>query len=61
MVVNNAVYYLVCSNLGVEIFSKEREHQREKGCLEIEHWGFSVQFVLGYQENSSYTLHLRFS
>ena len=32
MVVNNAFYYLLCSNLGVEIFSKEREHQK-KGAL----------------------------
>ena len=33
----------------------------EKGCVEIEDCGTSVHFVLGFQENSIYTLHLRFS
>ena len=32
-----------------------------KGCVEIENWGTSKHFVLGFQENSIYTLHLRFS
>ena len=27
-----------------------------KGCVEIEHWGFFVHFVLGFEENSIYTL-----
>ena len=26
--------------------------------IEIEDWGFSVHFELGFQENSIYTLHL---
>ena len=32
----------------------------EKGCIEKEDWGFS-HFVLGFQGNSTYTLHLCFS
>ena len=45
--------------MGLDIF--EDEGTSEKGCIEIEHWGFSVHFVLGFQENSIYTWHLRFS
>ena len=30
----------------------EREETSEKGCVEIKDWGTSVQFVLGFQENS---------
>ena len=33
----------VSSNLGVKIFLKKRKHQ---------HWGTSVHFVLGFQQNS---------
>ena len=52
--VNNNVDHFVGSNLGVEIFLKEREHQK-KGALKqkIEaslytlHWGFKeIQFTL---------------
>ena len=32
----------------------------ENGCFEIEDWGFSVQFVLGLQENSVYTWHFNY-
>ena len=27
-------------------------------CVEIEGWGFSIHCVLGFQENSTYALHL---
>ena len=40
---------------GLDIF--ENEGTSEKECAEIEDWGFSVYFVLGFQENSIYTLH----
>ena len=30
----------------------------ERGCVEIEDWGFSALFGLGFQENSIYTVHL---
>ena len=30
----------------------------EKGLVKIEDWVFSVHFVLGFQENSIYSLHL---
>ena len=33
----------------------------EKGCAKIEHWGFFVYIVLGFEENSIYTLHVCFS
>ena len=42
---------------GWDIF--EKKGASEKGCVEIED-GFSVHFVLGFQEKSIYTLHLRF-
>ena len=32
----------------------------EKGCVEIENWGF-VHFVLGFEESSIYTLDLCFT
>ena len=35
----------------------EKEGTIEKACVEIEYWGFSVHFGLGFQENSIYTLH----
>ena len=38
----------------------EKEETSEKGCVEIEDWGFSVHFVLGFQDSSIYTLHLCF-
>ena len=38
----------------------EKEETSEKGCVEIERWDFSVHFVLGFRENSIYTLHLCF-
>ena len=34
----------------------ENEGTSKKGCVEIEDWGFSVHFLLGFQENSIYTL-----
>ena len=37
---------------GWDIF--EKEGRSEKGCVEIEDWGFSLQFVLEFQENSIY-------
>ena len=36
--------------MGLDIF--ENEGTSEKGCVEIEDWGFSVHFGLGFQENS---------
>ena len=57
--VNKTVYQFVSSSLGVEIFKKEGKS--EKGCVEIEDWGFSMHFVLGFQGNSIHTLHLCFS
>ena len=45
--------------MGLDIF--ENEGASEKGHDEIEEWGFSVHFGLGFQENSIYTLHLCFS
>ena len=45
--------------MGLDIF--ENEGTSEKGCIEIEDWGFSVHFGLGFQENPIYTLHLCFS
>ena len=43
------------SNLAVDIFLK-KDGTTEKGCcFKIEDWGFSVHFVLGFQENSIYT------
>ena len=56
---NNTFYEFVGSNLEIEIFFKKREHQ--KRCIEIEDWGFSVHFVLEFQENSIYTLHFFFN
>ena len=34
---------------GCDIF--EKVWTSEKGCIEIDDWGFSVHFVLGFQEN----------
>ena len=45
--------------MGLDIFENERTSEKEY--VEIEDWGFSVHFVLGFQENSIYTLHLCFS
>ena len=45
--------------MGLDIF--ENEGTSEKGCAEIEEWGFSVHFGLGLPENSIYTLPLCFS
>ena len=33
----------------------EKVETSEKGCFEIEDWGFSVHVVLGFKENSIYT------
>ena len=41
--------------MGLNIF--ENEGTSEKGCIEIEDWGFSVHFGLGFEENSVYTWH----
>ena len=45
--------------MGSDIF--ENKGTSEKGCFQIKDWGFSVKFVLGFQENSIHTLHLCFS
>ena len=42
--------------VGLDIF----ERASENACVEIEDWGFSVHFLLGFEENSIYTLHLCF-
>ena len=39
----------------------ENEGTLERDCIEMEDWGISVHFVLAFQENSIYTLHLCFS
>ena len=46
--VNNTVYQFVgCEPGGWDIF--EKEGTSEKGCVEIEDWGFSsLHFVLGF-------------
>ena len=44
--------------MGLDIF--QNEGTSEKGCAEIEDWGFSLHFGLGFQENSICTLHLYF-
>ena len=44
--------------VGLGIFENERISEKQKGCVEIEDWGFSVHFGVGFQENSIYTLHL---
>ena len=44
--------------MGLDCF--ENEGTSEKGCVEIENWGFTVHFVLGFQENSIYTFTLMF-
>ena len=41
--------------MGLDIF--ENEETSKKGCVEIDDWGFSVHFGLGFKENSMYTLH----
>ena len=42
--------------MGLDIFENERTS--DKGCVEIEDWGFfSVHVVLGFQENPISTLH----
>ena len=53
--VNNTAYHFVDSKPGGwDIF--EKEGTSEKGCVEIEDWGFSsLQLALGIQENSIYT------
>ena len=40
--------------MDLDIF--ENEGTSQKGCVEIEDWGFSVHFLSGFQENSIYTL-----
>ena len=51
--VKNTVYQFVGSDLWVRYIW---EGTSAKGCVEIEHWGFFVHFVLGFEENSIYTL-----
>ena len=45
--------------MGLDIF--ENEGTSKQRCVKIEEWGFPVHFGLGFQENSIYTLNLRFS
>ena len=49
----NGGYQFVGSDLWVRYIW---EGTSAKGCVEIEHWGFFVHFVLGFEENSIYTL-----
>ena len=42
--------------MDLDIF--ENDGTSEKGCVQIEDWGFSALFGLGFQENSIYTVHL---
>ena len=58
-VVNNTVYQSVGSSLGVEIIY-EKEGTSEKECVEIKNWGFSVHFVLRFQENLIFTFTVMF-
>ena len=51
------IHYLpICCfwSVGLGIF--ENEETSKKVCVGIEYWGFSVLFVLGFQENSICTL-----
>ena len=57
--VSNTVYKFFVLTWGLTYFLKRRNFK--KRCVEIEDWGFSVHFVLGFQKNSIYTLHLCFS
>ena len=45
--------------MGLEIF--ENEGISGKRFIEIEDWGLSVHFGLGFPEDSIYNLHLSFS
>ena len=45
--------------MGLDIL--ENEGTSEKACIEIEYWGFSVHFGLGFKENSIYIWHSCFS
>ena len=45
--------------MGLDI--SKNEGALEKGCVQIEDWGFSVYFGLAFQENAIHTLHLCFS
>ena len=45
---------------GYQFVGKKKEGKSKKGCIEIEDWGFSVPFVLEFQDNSIYTLNLCF-
>ena len=42
--------------MDLDIF--ENDGTSEKECVQIEDWGFSALFGLGFQENSIYTVHL---
>ena len=45
---------------GWDIFQK-RKNIKKRLRIETEDWGFSVNFVFGFQENSIYTSYLCFS
>ena len=45
--------------MGLDIL--ENEGISEKGCIEIENWGFSVHFDFKKTQFTVYTLHLGFS
>ena len=53
--VNSTVYYLLVLTWGYRYFWKEGTS--EKGCVEIENWGTSVHFLLGFKK-ISFTLHI---
>ena len=45
--------------MGLDNF--ENEETSEKGCIEIEDWGFSAHVGLGFEENSIFTWRLWFN
>ena len=58
--VNYIVYHFIGRG-GVLICFWKKEGTSEKLCTEIEDWGFSLQFIFGFEENSIDTLQLCFS
>ena len=51
-------YHFLGSTLRVKIFFKKRDIR--KMCIEIKDWGTYIQFVLGFQENSTQSLAIFF-
>ena len=50
----NTVYHLMALTCGLRYFWKRGNIR--KGCVELEDWGTTVYFVLGFLENSMQSL-----